>query len=378
MSQSTNTESSKSILKRPPPPLPPPLSVQSNGLTAALYQLFSKSGDANFVLSDVLAADVTWKMPLFNATSRKQVCDALDQFLSFSLQCTIAIFDVVNDEEDGNIEIGENGRGFSFEWTLSFLYPLPWRPRVAFSGATQATTNSEGLVTALVDDWYAPPVNIIQQTLPRLKDFFWLWPSPHAEMDSGTRRVLKTTPNYKIIAQAPRAEVHIVAPVKENERELIYVTPALPADVFEGGLRRLEFYSTVSPLSIRQLHGDDFEWVVAVPGAHVGSSNILFPTPMVEGVTVRVTGKRIFATYRFRGFSTRSETEKRLQKLVKHLRDDSVWEGDILASDVWVRSYDIKVGFNSAGLISMAMYTNSRGVPRVNEIAIDITDRWER
>lgn len=365
MSQST--ESSKQLVKRPASPLSTPQFVASNKLTAALYEIFSKKDKADNILSTVLADDVKWSSPLFDKQSRQDVCASLDQFLSFADEPTIVVYTVSQDKDSD---------GYSFEWTLSFLYPLPWRPRVALSSTTHVNVRSDGLVIAITDDWYVPPFNIIQQTLPRLKDIFWFFPAPPPETDMGSRRKLKSTRDYMVIEQAPRAEIHILGEVQQNERDLIYVTPALPEDVFEGDLRRLEFYSTVSPLAIRHFSGDDFEWVLPVPGAHAGSSNVLLPAPKSRDVTVRSEGRRVFAVHRFRGFSTRTETEKHLKKFMKALRADGLWEGDILSNDVWIRLYDISVGFNSKGLLAMAMYSNSRGVPRVNELAIDITDRW--
>lgn len=381
--EETSTEKLSVPKQRPPPPLQTPSFVRSNSLTAALYDLFSLPVadvddeaselkpkvpfDAGKFLNGVVATNLTWSTPLFETDTREQYLTYLTQFFNFAIKPTLAVYSVRHTTD----------QSFTFEWTLSFLYPLPWRPRVSISAISTAITDQNGHVVKLTDDWLASPWSPVIQALPPLPDILWLWPAPHAESDRGSRRLLKKTRNYSVIEMAPRAELRIRDFVETNSRELVYAVPVVPEKAFEGGLRRKEFYSTIKPISIRELDDDGwYEWAIAVPGAHAGTSSVPMQAPMDEGVTVETVDRRIFAVRRFGGFSSREKTRLQCEPFIQAIKEDGLWEGDVVPSDVWVRTYDVKVGFNSSGLLSMAMYGYSRGVSRVNEIAIDITRFW--
>lgn len=220
------------------------------------------------------------------------------------------------------------------------------------------------------------PLNIIAQTLPTLPDFIWLWPAPHAETDRGSRSTLHSTWKYSIIRQAPREEFRIRATLQMAEQNLVWATPALPEDAFEGNLRKMEVYSTVSPISLRRVSGDVFEWSIAVPGAHVGSGNVRVVQPSAEEAEIVEVGERNFAVVRFRGYSKREEMMDRLEKLRAALvQDGIIGEKEVEECPFWIRVYNAKVGFNSSGSLAMAMYGSSKGVPRINEIAIELTGK---
>lgn len=377
-------EESVSISKKRPSPYSPPDFVRSNPLTAALYDLFSDSKPDSLggeveplpqygtrsasYLSDVFTTDAIWTTPLFEHGSREQLCSSLDQFFGFVIEPILTVFSVKHTSE----------QSFTFDWTLSFLYPLPWRPRVAISATSTAETDDNGCVTKLTDEWYAQPISLVLQALPPLPDIIWLWPAPHAETDRGSRKLLKRTRHYSVVEMAARAEVRIRDFVEENSRELVYALPAIPDKAFDGGLRRKELYSTVSPISLRHVGEGWFEWVIAAPGAHVGTSSTLMPDPVGDGVELEVAERRVFAIYRFGGFSRKEIVDQKLVPFVDAIKEDGLWEGDVEDSDLWVRVYNTKVGFNSSGILAIASYGHSMGIPRVNEIAIDITGVWDK
>lgn len=341
-------------------------------------------------------------MPLFDARSTKEVSDSWKQFFKFAIDSTVNIYSVAYHSKEkydfnsninissynglGEIELNQTyNRGehtlFTFEWTVSFLYPLPWRPRVSFSGQTTVKVKDTSLFKAvkIVDNWYVQPLNVIRQSLPKLKDLLWLFPAPPCESDIGQRYTISKKKHYKVIQQAPRSEMSIFMTIQDIERELVYVTPKFPGQVYEGNLKRREFYSTVTPVSVRYAGSgttNDFECMIPVPSGHLGSANVLIAQPMAPGVVLRTHPQRVFAIYRFSGYGRRTECEQNLQKFIRYLRQDGLWTGDLLASDVWIRTYDATVGFNSKALLSIIMYGTSIGVPRINEIAIDITDTW--
>lgn len=184
----------------------------------------------------------------------------------------------------------------------------------------------------------------------------------------------------EIVEFAPRVEMRMKARVKRYEENTIWATPALPNDVFEGGLRKRELYSTTAPVAIRKVsdvvregkyRGGIYEWAIVVPGTHVGSGSVLIPRHEATRTEIVNVGKRVMAVRRFGGYAKEDEVKKWIA-VVREVVEEKGWGMGL----TWVRSYDAKVGFNERGLLSMAMYGSSDGVPRVNEIAAEI-DGWE-
>lgn len=341
-----------------------PSFVSTTPLLAALYAVFSGREEAGPALARVLTADAGWDTPLFTLDSSTEAADFLSTFLSFAIVPTIHFLSAKGEEDT-----------LTFTWSVSFIYPLPWRPHVSVSGTSVATLQ-DGLVSHIEDDWYVPPFNLIVQALPTLTDFIWLWPAPHAENDAGTRRFIRKGKGYEIIKQAPHKEIRVRQILKDQEREMIWAVPSLPEEVFEGNLRRKELYSTVTPISVHKVTDDEHEWAIAVPGTLVGSSDVLVEPPTAENANVVDVGERTMAVVRFRGFSTREVVDERLERLIGTLVADGIIKDgtDIARGKVWVRSYDSKVGFNSKGFLSIAMHGATLGLPRLNELAVDLTD----
>lgn len=48
-------------------------------------------------------------------------------------------------------------------WTLSWITPLPWRPRIRISGRSQLWLNQAGLITAHIDYWDCSVLNVLRQ-----------------------------------------------------------------------------------------------------------------------------------------------------------------------------------------------------------------------
>lgn len=367
---------------RPAPPLSPPPSIAEHPLLSALYEAFSKR--TSDPLRQVISADAQWITPFFDASSADKVLRTIDDFLSFAVDPTITIYELRPEDDEGTL---------SFCSTISFNYPLPWRPRVSasitstVSVSSSSNTNESLLVTKVEDKWYTSPFTLVVQSLPRLTDIFWLYPAPHAETDRGQRQKLLSTSDYTIIYQAPRAEYRVISNIQFFEKDLVWAMPALPEISFEGNLRRLEKYSTVSPICLRVLDNElqkkkkslAYQWAIPVAGTLVGSSDVLAQFPLAERAELINVRRRLMAVSRFRGLSREKEVKKRVERLLDSLERDGVISGrhDSICfggCNVWVRVYDCKVGFNSIGAISMAMFGSSTGVPRVNEIAIDLTD----
>ena len=48
-------------------------------------------------------------------------------------------------------------------WTLSWITPLPWRPRIHISGRSELLLNEAGLITSHIDYWDCSVVNVLRQ-----------------------------------------------------------------------------------------------------------------------------------------------------------------------------------------------------------------------
>lgn len=159
----------------------------------------------------------------------------------------------------------------------------------------------------------------------------------------------------------------------------MFATPSLPHQAFEGGLRKREKYSAVAPLGVREV-GDDVEWAMRVPGEFCGSAEVLLPIPGGEDVRIVDVAERICVVDRFGGFAMRDIVEERIAKMRKCLKQ---WAVEVDRERIWMRSYESKIGFNEKGLLAIAMYGSSKGIPRRNEIVMDVTglveeDFWKR
>lgn len=336
-------------------------------LLEALRDMMAGVRTPQDALASVLSSECTWSNPLFSAASRESIVETFDSFLSFALEPCF---------HTPVMQVIESDETLRFEWIMSYTHPLPWRPRVTFSGICEATLDAGGVVVAIEDDWHVSPWNVISQSLPTIPDIIWLWPAPHAETDTGLRRLVSKTRHYSIYRVAPHPQFRIRAPVQEIELSAIWATPALPCEAFDGGLRKMEQYSTVSPLAVRKQQGNLFEWSVSVPGTLIGSSSIEPPTPTAPNAEYVEAPPRQIAVKRFRGYSTATVFEEKLGELCDRLQENGLLpEGrNVECGRVSVRHYNAKVGFNSKGLLSIATYGSSTGVPRINEIAIVLSD----
>jgi SOUL heme-binding protein len=344
-------------------------------LCHALAARFSDSTGAAEVLTSVLSTDCTWETPLFVAKGSGDVLKYLDSFLEFFIDPTILFTRLRAD--------GTGDRNNELTWLVSFTYPLPWRPRVTLSGSTTLELSSTTPAPAsreivqILDTWDVPAWNIGYQILPRLSDVLWVYPSPHAETDSGTRRKISEHKGYSVILAAARPVLLVQAELPKEDQLYVFAVPALPSDAFVGGLRRQEEYATISPISVRRVAGDLFEWEVPVPGNMFGNSTIQPPPHSSPNARFHVTSPRRFAVVRYSGYALTEIFDEKLETLVTSLQMDGVLPGGgpVDRSKVWARSYDSKVGFNAKGLLAIATYGTTRGIPpRVNEIAIEIPD----
>eukprot|EP00177_Eucheuma_denticulatum_P001132 GFKZ01002048.1.p1 GENE.GFKZ01002048.1~~GFKZ01002048.1.p1 ORF type:complete len:441 (-),score=47.93 GFKZ01002048.1:401-1606(-) len=350
------TTNQTSPVTKPPDPTPPPLPlhISSSPFFTSLYLTFTSRTPYPH-LPPHLSPSVTWDTPLFTFTKSADLLSTLSSFFSTFIDPTLTI----------HPPNSSSPASLSFLWTLSFTWPLPWRPRVALSASTTLLFENHTL-TSIKDEWFCPPQNLIRQALPTFTDVVWLWPTPHPENDLGMRQILAETPNYTLMRLAPRLEFRVQGAVLDYERERIWSAPCVPPDAFAGGLRRKEMYSVSTPISVRQVDDNLFEWAFNVPGTLVGSSEVQVAEP-IGGAELLYVEERVVAVRRFWGDAVGERVKKEVDEIITALKTDGkvsgVW---------WGRSFDSRVGFNRKGQFAMATFGNSAGVPRRNEVMVEI------
>ena len=350
------TKSSPSSIPPTTEPTPPIPRHFPEPLPDALYNIFSQRLSPTEAL-DFLPENVQWNTPLFDCSSKDEIIDQLETFLSFVIEPTITIYTI---------------NQTSFSWTVSYVHPLPWRPRVTIAGETTFDTTAPSVIT---DTWFVSTINPFQQILPTLVDILWLFPAPHAETDRGQRRTLKRCDGYDVVEFAEMTEMRFLVPPIRGLSQLIYCAPALPEEASPGLLAKREKYFATRPIGVRLLDREnkgDVELSVPVPGAMLGSSTVGIDLP--ECASLKVLDRRIMAIRRFSEVPMADLVAEKVDKVLEDLQRDGV---DVGWDRVWVRNYDSKVGFNRDGELAMSMFGSSFGVPRVTEIAVDITDRSE-
>lgn len=166
--------------------------------------------------------------------------------------------------------------------------------------------------------------------------------------------------------------------VDPRERRAVWSTPALPEQAFAGAIRRKEAYDAVSPIGVRKIDENLFEWSVAIPGSSFGTELSSLKHADVNSRFVMFPPRRLAVT-RFRGFASAPKFLKRRDDLLAALVRDGLLD-EVKAKDesrVWSRQYDCKLGFNSSIMPTLATYGFSQGIPRVNEVAVELDDVFE-
>lgn len=338
-------------------------------LRDALALVFQGANSADAALEDVLAPSCGWESPVLGADNREGIAKCLEEFAAFVLDPVI-MFTGENEESGGPVRL---------EWLLSFTQPLPWRPRITVSGRSFVSLDeARTIVTQIVDEWDVSPWSVVRQALPRVADMVWLYAAPHAELDFGTRKLLKNHSGYSVVRVAARPEILVESELGEKEFAIVTAVPAVPPYAFVGGLRRLEEYSTVSPISVRITGELRCEFSIPVPGTIFGSSNRApLPAHPSEDVRVVLSPARKCAVLRYRGFASEELFESKLAMLVEKLKSDGYLEAGqaVDRSRVWARSYDSKIGFNTASQVAIGTCGATGGFPpRWNELLVELPE----
>lgn len=60
-------------------------------------------------------------------------------------------------------EIQQFGQQITTRWTLSWITPLPWRPRITIPGWSELTLNDQNLIVRHVDYWHCSRLAVVWQ-----------------------------------------------------------------------------------------------------------------------------------------------------------------------------------------------------------------------
>ena len=61
--------------------------------------------------------------------------------------------------------IHQDQQTISATWTLSWISPLPWQPRISISGSSELLLNEQNLIYSHRDFWDCSPFNVFKQHL---------------------------------------------------------------------------------------------------------------------------------------------------------------------------------------------------------------------
>ena len=56
------------------------------------------------------------------------------------------------------------------KWTLYWTTPLPWKPRIAITGSSELTLNSEGKIISHIDYWDCSRWDVLRQHFWQVRD----------------------------------------------------------------------------------------------------------------------------------------------------------------------------------------------------------------
>lgn len=62
-------------------------------------------------------------------------------------------------------EIRRGGDTIYTEWTLKWMAPLPWRPRIAIPGRSELQLNEDNQVISHIDYWHCSRLDVLKQHL---------------------------------------------------------------------------------------------------------------------------------------------------------------------------------------------------------------------
>ena len=102
---------------------------------------------------DLYAPDVYFKDPLneFRGVARyRQMIGVMGQWLK---QIELELYSIERSQPDTLIT----------RWKLSWVAPLPWKPKMAIPGWSELKVNDQGLICSHIDHWDCSRLDVLKQ-----------------------------------------------------------------------------------------------------------------------------------------------------------------------------------------------------------------------
>lgn len=102
---------------------------------------------------DLYAPDVYFKDPLneFRGVARyRQMIGVMGQWLK---QIELELYSIERSQPDT----------FITRWKLSWVAPLPWKPKMAIPGWSELKVNDQGLICSHIDHWDCSRLDVLKQ-----------------------------------------------------------------------------------------------------------------------------------------------------------------------------------------------------------------------
>lgn len=64
-------------------------------------------------------------------------------------------------------QLQRHGNSIRSDWTLHWVTPLPWQPRIAIPGWSELQLNDDGLIISHIDYWHCSRLDVLKQHFQR-------------------------------------------------------------------------------------------------------------------------------------------------------------------------------------------------------------------
>jgi hypothetical protein len=98
------------------------------------------------------AEDVYFRDPMTQFRGRDRYQQMIGFIQTWFRDCQMQVHD-----------LKQTGDRIRSDWTLTWTTPLPWQPRIAISGWSEMTLNSNGLIDSHIDYWHCSRLDVLRQ-----------------------------------------------------------------------------------------------------------------------------------------------------------------------------------------------------------------------
>jgi hypothetical protein len=103
---------------------------------------------------DIYAADVYFKDPLNEFRGLQRYKETINFIKTWFKQVQMNLYDIYR---EGNV--------IHTEWSLHWITPLPWQPRIVIPGRSELTLNENEQIVSHIDYWHCSRFDVLKQHL---------------------------------------------------------------------------------------------------------------------------------------------------------------------------------------------------------------------